>query len=141
MDHPAGFLPVGRVKARRAGCWFPGAGAGNLLLSGFPDPACCRVVRKRQGDREMPIMAWIIVGIIAGWIAKRMIPGEGPGGVLGDLVIGVVGAVVGGWIFNYFGHPGATGVNIGSIVVAFVGAVVVLWMMRLFTGTRGARPA
>jgi uncharacterized membrane protein YeaQ/YmgE (transglycosylase-associated protein family) len=86
-------------------------------------------------------MAWIIVGIIAGWFAKRLIPGEGPGGVLGDLVISAVGAVVGGWIFTYFGHPGATGVNIGSIVVAFVGAVVVLWLMRLFTGTRGARLA
>jgi uncharacterized membrane protein YeaQ/YmgE (transglycosylase-associated protein family) len=78
----------------------------------------------------MTIMAWIIVGIIAGWLAKRMIPGEGPGGVAGDLVIGVVGAIAGGWIFNYFGHPGATGVNIGSIVVAFVGAVVVLWLVH-----------
>ena len=89
----------------------------------------------------MSIMAWIIVGIIAGWMAKRVIPGEGPGGVLGDLVIGTVGAVVGGWIFNYFGHPGATGVSIGSIVVAFIGAAVVLWLMRLFTGARGARLA
>jgi uncharacterized membrane protein YeaQ/YmgE (transglycosylase-associated protein family) len=78
----------------------------------------------------MTIMAWIIVGIIAGWLAKRMIPGEGPRGVAGDLVIGVVGAIAGGWIFNYFGHPGATGVNIGSIVVAFVGAVVVLWLVH-----------
>jgi uncharacterized membrane protein YeaQ/YmgE (transglycosylase-associated protein family) len=89
----------------------------------------------------MTIMAWIIVGIIAGWLAKRVIPGEGPGGVLGDLVIGVVGAIAGGLIFNYFGHTGATGVNIGSIVVSFVGAVVVLWLMRQFTGTRHARLA
>lgn len=89
----------------------------------------------------MSIMAWIIVGIIAGWIAKRVIPGEGPAGLLGDLVIGVVGAIVGGWIFNFFGHPGATGVNIGSIVVSFVGAVVVLWLMRQLTGTKGARLA
>ncbi|HLW60792.1 MAG TPA: GlsB/YeaQ/YmgE family stress response membrane protein [bacterium] len=86
----------------------------------------------------MSILAWIIVGIIAGWLAKKVIPGEGPGGVLGDLVIGVIGALVGGWIFNYFGHPGATGVNIGSIVVAFVGAVVVLWLMRLVFGRRNA---
>jgi len=87
----------------------------------------------------MSILAWVIVGIIAGWLAKRVIPGEGPGGVLGDLVIGVGGAIAGGWIFNAFGHPGATGVNIGSIVVAFVGAVVVLWLMRQISGTRGAR--
>ncbi len=89
----------------------------------------------------MTILAWIIVGIIAGWMAKRVIPGEGPKGVLGDLVTGVVGAFVGGWIFNYFGHPGATGLNIGSTLVAFVGAVVVLWLTRQLTGTRGARLA
>ncbi len=89
----------------------------------------------------MGIMAWIIVGIIAGWMAKRVIPGEGPAGLLGDLVIGVVGAIVGGWVFNSFGHPGATGVNIGSIIVSFVGAVVVLWLMRQLTGTRHSKPA
>ena len=89
----------------------------------------------------MSILAWIIVGIIAGWLAKRVIPGEGPGGVLGDLVIGVVGAIAGGWVFNYLGHPGATGVNIGSIVVAFVGAVVVLWLVRQLSGRKGARLA
>ena len=86
----------------------------------------------------MSILAWIVVGIIAGWLARMVIRGEGPAGILGDLVIGVVGAVVGGWIFNAFGHPGATGVNIGSIIVAFVGAVVVLGLMRLFTGRRAA---
>jgi uncharacterized membrane protein YeaQ/YmgE (transglycosylase-associated protein family) len=89
----------------------------------------------------MSILAWLIVGIIAGWLAKMVIPGEAPRGVLGDLLIGVVGAIAGGWIFNYFGHPGATGVNLGSIVVAFAGAVVVLWLMRQFVGTRGARLA
>ncbi len=89
----------------------------------------------------MGIMAWIIVGIIAGWMAKRVIPGEGPAGLLGDLVIGIVGAIAGGWIFSAFGHPGATGVNVASIVVSFVGAVAVLWLMRLFIGTRHSRPA
>lgn len=89
----------------------------------------------------MSLLSWIIVGIVAGWLAKMVIPGEGPRGVLGDLVIGVVGAIAGGWIFNYFGHPGATGVNVGSIVVAFLGAVVVLWLMRQVVGTRGARLA
>jgi len=89
----------------------------------------------------MSILAWLIVGIIAGWLAKMVIPGEAPRGVLGDLVTGVVGAIAGGWIFNYFGHPGATGVNVGSIVVAFIGAVVVLWLMRQIVGTRGARLA
>jgi uncharacterized membrane protein YeaQ/YmgE (transglycosylase-associated protein family) len=89
----------------------------------------------------MSILSWLIVGIVAGWLAKRVIPGEAPRGMLGDLVIGIVGAVAGGWIFNYFGHPGTTGVNIGSIVVAFIGAVVVLWLMRQVVGTRGAKLA
>jgi uncharacterized membrane protein YeaQ/YmgE (transglycosylase-associated protein family) len=84
----------------------------------------------------MSILAWIIVGIFAGWLAKMVIPGEGPAGLLGDLVIGVVGAFVGGWIFGYFGHPGVTGLNLGSVIVAFGGAVVVLWLVRLFTRRR-----
>ncbi len=87
----------------------------------------------------MSILAWIIVGIIAGWLARMVIPGQGPAGLLGDLVIGIIGAVVGGWIFNALGHTGATGLNIGSIIVAFVGAVVVLWAIRMFTGRRTAR--
>jgi uncharacterized membrane protein YeaQ/YmgE (transglycosylase-associated protein family) len=86
----------------------------------------------------MTILAWIIVGIIAGWLAKMVVPGEGPGGVLGDLVVGVVGAVLGGWIWNYFGHVGATGINIASIVVAFIGGVVLLLIVRAVSGRRVA---
>jgi uncharacterized membrane protein YeaQ/YmgE (transglycosylase-associated protein family) len=84
------------------------------------------------------ILAWIVVGIVAGWLAKMVVPGEGPGGVLGDMVVGIVGAVIGGWIWNYFGHVGATGINLPSILVAFVGAVVLLLIVRLFTRGRAA---
>jgi uncharacterized membrane protein YeaQ/YmgE (transglycosylase-associated protein family) len=80
---------------------------------------------------------WVIVGIIAGYLAKS-VRGEGPNGLLGDLVVGVIGAFVGGWIFNYFGHPGVTGLNLGSILVAFVGSVVFLWGLRVL-GRSGAR--
>ena len=73
---------------------------------------------------------WVIVGIIAGYLAKSL-RGEGPHGLLGDLVVGVIGAFVGGWIFNYFGHPGVTGLNLSSILVAFVGSVVFLWGLRV----------
>ncbi|HEV8340341.1 MAG TPA: GlsB/YeaQ/YmgE family stress response membrane protein [bacterium] len=85
----------------------------------------------------MTILAWIVVGIVAGYLAKSVM-GEGPGGLVGSLIVGVVGAFVGGWIFNYFGHAGATGLNLGSILVAFVGAVVLLFVLRLLTrgGTR-----
>ncbi|HME81754.1 MAG TPA: GlsB/YeaQ/YmgE family stress response membrane protein [Candidatus Eremiobacteraceae bacterium] len=84
----------------------------------------------------MDIIAWIVVGIIAGFLAKAVVPGEGPGGVLGDLVIGVLGAIIGGWLFNTFGHIGATGLNIWSIIVAFVGGVVLLLIIRALTGRR-----
>jgi uncharacterized membrane protein YeaQ/YmgE (transglycosylase-associated protein family) len=84
----------------------------------------------------MDIIAWIVVGIIAGFLAKAVVPGGGPGGVLGDLVIGILGAVIGGWLFNTFGHIGATGLNIWSIIVAFVGGVVLLLIIRALTGRR-----
>jgi len=84
----------------------------------------------------MSILAYIIVGIIAGFLAKSIIRGEGPGGLVGDLIIGVVGAWIGGWVYNYFGHVGATGVNIPSIICALIGALVLLAIMRLFTGKR-----
>ena len=84
----------------------------------------------------MDILAWIIVGIVAGFLAKSVVPGEGPGGVLGDLITGVIGAIIGGWLFNYFGHSGATGLNIWSLLVAFVGSVVLLLIIRALTGRR-----
>lgn len=81
----------------------------------------------------MSILAWIVVGIIAGFLAKAVVPGEGPAGLLGDLVIGIVGALIGGWVFNAFGNPGVSGLNLWSILVAFVGAVILLLIIRLFT--------
>jgi len=82
------------------------------------------------------ILAWIIVGLIAGWLAKMVVPGEVRGGLLGSLVVGVIGAFIGGWIWNFFGHTGATGINFASIIVAFVGSVILLLLVRLFTSTR-----
>lgn len=84
----------------------------------------------------MDILSWIVVGVIAGFLAKAVVPGEGPGGVLGDLVVGVVGAIIGGWIMNSFGNAGASGINVWSIFVAFLGAVVLLFIMRALTGRR-----
>lgn len=84
----------------------------------------------------MSILAWVIVGLIAGVLAKYAVPGEGPGGFVGDLVIGIVGAVIGGWIFNALGYAGATGLNLWSIVVAFIGAVILLLILRALTRRR-----
>ena len=86
---------------------------------------------------EHNLVFWIIVGIVAGLLAKMMVPGEGPGGILGDLIIGVVGAFIGGWLFTTFlGHSYSGWV--GSTGVAFVGAVVLLVVLRAVTGRRSA---
>ncbi len=83
----------------------------------------------------MSIFAWLVVGMIAGWIGSMLVNrgGEGP---LMDIVLGVVGAVVGGFLFNFFGHSGATGINLYSIAVAVVGSVVVLVIYHAIAGRR-----
>lgn len=73
----------------------------------------------------MSIFAWIILGLLAGFIGSKIVNKTGEGLIL-DIVLGVVGAVVGGWLFNTFGASGVTGLNIYSLAVAVVGAVVVL---------------
>jgi uncharacterized membrane protein YeaQ/YmgE (transglycosylase-associated protein family) len=73
----------------------------------------------------MSIFAWIILGLLAGFIGSKLVNKRGEGLFL-DIVLGVVGAVVGGWLFNKFGAVGVTGLNLYSLLVAVVGAVVVL---------------
>jgi len=73
----------------------------------------------------MSIIAWIILGLIAGFIASKIVNKQGEGFIL-DIVLGIVGAVVGGWLFSAFGGVGVTGFNLWSILVAIVGAIVVL---------------
>ncbi len=73
----------------------------------------------------MSIIAWIVLGLIAGFIASKLVNKTGEG-MLMDIVLGIVGAVVGGWLFRTFGMPGVTGLNIYSLVVAVVGAAVFL---------------
>lgn len=83
----------------------------------------------------MSILAWIVVGVVAGFLAKWVMPGsrDEPSSFIGTMLLGIVGAVVGGWIWNLFlNRPGATGVDFGSIIVALVGSVVVIGLMRLF---------
>ncbi len=73
----------------------------------------------------MSVIAWIVLGLIAGFIGSKIVNKTGEG-VLLDIVLGVVGAVVGGFLFQRFGMAGVSGVNLYSILVAVVGAVVVL---------------
>ena len=73
----------------------------------------------------MSIIGWIVLGLIAGFIASKIVNKSGQGVVL-DIVLGIVGAIVGGWIFSFFGQTGVTGLNLYSLLVAVIGAVVVL---------------
>ena len=83
----------------------------------------------------MSVIAWIILGLIAGFIGSKIVNKSGQGFLL-DIVLGIVGAVVGGYLFTLFGATGVTGLNIYSIIVAVVGAVVVLWIYHQVAGRR-----
>ena len=73
----------------------------------------------------MSFIAWILLGLVAGFIASKIVNKEGSGLLL-DILLGVVGAVVGGWLFDLFGASGVSGLNLYSLLVAVAGATVVL---------------
>jgi uncharacterized membrane protein YeaQ/YmgE (transglycosylase-associated protein family) len=73
----------------------------------------------------MSILAWIVLGLIAGFIGSKIVNKQGDGLVL-DIFLGIIGAIAGGWLFNMFGASGVNGLNLYSLLVAVVGAIVVL---------------
>ena len=75
----------------------------------------------------MSILSWIIVGLIAGWLAGQVMRGSGYG-VIGDIIIGIIGAIIGGLVFSFLGL-GATGI-VGEIIVAFIGAIILIAILR-----------
>jgi uncharacterized membrane protein YeaQ/YmgE (transglycosylase-associated protein family) len=83
------------------------------------------------------ILAWLIVGGVAGWLASLLVRGAGMG-IVGDIIVGIVGALIGGFVLSLLLPDtfGFTGFNLGSLVVAFVGAVILLFIVKLFTGRR-----
>jgi uncharacterized membrane protein YeaQ/YmgE (transglycosylase-associated protein family) len=83
----------------------------------------------------MSILAWIVLGLIAGFIGSKIVNKSGEGLIL-DIVLGIVGAVVGGYLFTLFGAAPVTGLNLYSLLVAIVGAVVVLVVYHMITGSR-----
>jgi uncharacterized membrane protein YeaQ/YmgE (transglycosylase-associated protein family) len=83
----------------------------------------------------MSFLAWIILGLVAGFIASKVVNRRGEGVVL-DILLGIVGAFVGGWLFSVFGRAGVTGLNLYSMVVAVIGAVVVLVMYHALSRRR-----
>ncbi len=80
------------------------------------------------------LIAWLVVGLVAGWLAGQFMKGGGYG-IVGDLVVGVIGAFIGGFIFSLL-LPGSSVGLIGSIVVAFIGAVILIAILRAVSGSR-----
>ena len=85
----------------------------------------------------MGILAWIVVGLIAGWLASQVMRGGGYG-LIGDIILGVVGAVIGGFLAaTLLKIPNAVnGINVTSILVAFIGAVILIAILRMVPGGR-----
>jgi uncharacterized membrane protein YeaQ/YmgE (transglycosylase-associated protein family) len=82
----------------------------------------------------MSIIAWIILGLLAGWIAGMLMHGSGYG-IIGDLVLGILGAIIGGWLTGLvLGENMVSGLNIPSIIVAIIGAIILVAIARLFSG-------
>ena len=73
----------------------------------------------------MSFLAWIVLGLIAGFLGSKIVNKTGEGFFL-DIILGIIGSVVGGWLFSMFGAQGVTGLNIYSLIVAVIGAVIVL---------------
>ncbi|WP_428395557.1 GlsB/YeaQ/YmgE family stress response membrane protein [Lichenicoccus sp.] len=115
--------------------------AATIALLGLQPSSCWRVVKSRQrtvylaGASPMSIIAWIILGLIAGFIGSKIVNKSGEGLIL-DIVLGVVGAIVGGFIFRLFGASGVSGINIYSLIVAVIGAIVVLFVYHAVVGRR-----
>ena len=78
----------------------------------------------------MSFVAWLIVGLVAGVLASKVMGGSGFG-LVGDIIIGIIGAFVGGWLLSALGTGSPVGGLVGSIIVAFIGAVVLLFLLRL----------
>lgn len=87
----------------------------------------------------MGLLTWIILGAIAGVIAKWIMPGEDPGGFIVTILLGIAGALIGGFIASAIGLGGVEGLSIGSIIIAILGAILLLFLYRLVTGNR-AKP-
>jgi len=83
----------------------------------------------------MSLIAFVILGLIAGFIASKLVNKTGEGFVL-DIVLGIVGSVVGGYVFRWFGSTGVTGLNLWSLLVSVTGAVVVLVIFHAIMGRR-----
>lgn len=84
--------------------------------------------------QSMSILAFIVLGGIAGWIASLIMGTDASQGIIANVVVGVVGAFIGGLLFNFFGGSGITGFSLYSLLVATIGAVVLIWLLKVVRG-------
>lgn len=75
-------------------------------------------------------IGWIVLGGLAGWIASKFVGVDKDQGIIGNIIVGIIGALLGGWVFNLVGGSGVSGFNIWSFFVALVGAVIVLFIWK-----------
>lgn len=79
----------------------------------------------------MGIIAWIIIGGIAGWIASKIMNTDEQQGVIANIVVGIIGAFIGGWIWSMMGGDGQLGFNVASLLIAVVGSIILLFFYKL----------
>jgi uncharacterized membrane protein YeaQ/YmgE (transglycosylase-associated protein family) len=120
------------VGLRPAFCRRPTADPTRCFRVVFRNRRCRGAFKRRH---RMSILGWLVLGLIAGFIASKVVNHSGSGMVM-DIVLGIVGAMVGGFLFSLFGAAGVTGFNIYSMLVAVIGAVVLLWVYHAFVGRR-----
>jgi uncharacterized membrane protein YeaQ/YmgE (transglycosylase-associated protein family) len=85
----------------------------------------------------MSLLAWIVLGLIAGLVARALVPGRGPGGCVVTVLVGVAGALLGGWLSTLLGFGGlAGGLDLRNLIIAVLGAIVLLVLWRLLTGRK-----
>ena len=85
----------------------------------------------------MSIIAWIIIGGLAGWVANMIMKSDG--GLVRNIITGIIGALIGGFVMNFFGFDGITGLNIWTFVVALLGSVILIAIIDLLAGNKGSK--
>jgi uncharacterized membrane protein YeaQ/YmgE (transglycosylase-associated protein family) len=138
VNHGSTVGSLEGLTSRWAEAGGPGRNHGISKLAPPLEPGCDNKRYLRSWPEViMSVIAWIILGLVAGFIANKIVNHPG-GGLIFDTVLGIIGAVVGGWLFSFFGAREVTGFNLYSLIVAIVGAVVVLLIYHAFTGARPA---
>lgn len=86
-----------------------------------------------KGGEIMELLTWLLLGLIAGWLASVVMGTNSSQGFLMDIVLGIAGAILGGFLMSLFGQTGVEGFNVYSIAVATLGAILLIWIGRMFT--------